>query len=248
MMLAATLLLLADLEIASLTPVKDVLTTDERFTVAVQVRNRGPEEAKDVKVTLGANTLSFMQGVTAPTGWTCETGPLFAYALSCTTPSLAPEAEANFTVAMASPQHSAITYRIGGRVESSTRDGNDSNDKREKAISIVATETNADLSLNATSEANQMKVEVRNLGPHDAREIMVVLHEANGLPLNASGRGWKCSGVICTRPLLKIGATATLKVRTAAPAPGTKATVSARVRAENNRESSKDNAAKLTLP
>ena len=247
-MMLATLLLLADLEIASVTPVKNTLTTDETFTVAVQVRNRGPEEAKDVKVTVGVNALSFMQGLTAPNGWTCETGPIYGYALSCTTPSLAPDAEASFTMTMASPQHSAMTYRIRGRVQSSTGDGDETNDTREVAISTIATKTNADLSLTATSEANQMNVEVRNLGPQDARDIMVVLNEANGLPITASGRGWKCSGVICTRPLLKLGATATLKVRTAAPAPGTKATVSARVRAESNRESAKNNAAKLTLP
>ena len=44
-MLAATLLLLADLEIAAVTPVKDVVTSDETFRVAVRVHNRGPEAA-----------------------------------------------------------------------------------------------------------------------------------------------------------------------------------------------------------
>ncbi|MGZ5473072.1 MAG: CARDB domain-containing protein [Thermoanaerobaculia bacterium] len=247
-MLAATLLLLADLEIASVTPVKDVVTTDETFRVAVRVHNRGPEAAKDVKVTLGVNALTFMKNVDAPEGWTCEQGPIFGYTLACTAPSLAPEAEAEFTMTLASPQHLAMTYRVGGRVEASSQDGDEGNDVRQKGIPIDATEANAELSLTAAAEASRVKVEVRNAGPHDAREVMVVLSEAGHLPLKASGRGWKCDGPLCTRPALKAGTTATLTVATAAPPPGGKAVVSARVRAEQNRESAKDNGATVTLP
>jgi hypothetical protein len=238
-MTLAALLLLADLEIASVKPVKPTLTTDETFTVAVRVHNRGPEAAKDVKVTVGVNALSFMKNLSAPKGWTCEEGPIFGYALSCTAPSLAPDADAELTMTMASPQHSAMTYRVGGRVQSSSEDGNEANDRREQGIPIEATEANAELSLKATKESNQTHVEIRNAGPHDAREVMVVF----SAPIQASGRGWKCDGTICKRPLLKSGATATLKVNAAS-----KATVSARVRAEKNRESAKDNAANVTLP
>ena len=247
-MLAATLLLLADLEIAAVTPVKDVVTSDETFRVAVRVHNRGPEAAKDVKVTVGVNALSFMKNVEAPTGWTCEQGPLFGYALACTAPSLAAEAEAEFTMTMASPQHSAMTYRVGGRVESSSEDGTPGNDTLQKGIAIEGTEANAELSLTARTEANRVKLEVLNAGPHDAREVMVVLSEAGHLPLRASGRGWKCDGPLCTLPALKAGTTATLTVATAAPPPDKKAVVSARVRAERNRELAKDNGAKVTLP
>ena len=242
-MTLAALLLLADLEIASVTPAKPALTTDETFTVAVRVHNRGPEPARDVKVTVGVNALSFMKSLSAPKGWTCEQGPVFAYALSCTAPTLAPEAGADFTMTMASPQHSAMTYRVGGRVQSASEDGNEENDVREQGIPIEATKSNADLSLKATANANQIDVEVRNAGPHDARDVMVVLSEAKGLEFKASGRGWKCAGAVCTRPQLKAGTAASLKVA-AVP----QATISARVRAEQNRESAKDNAAKLTLP
>ncbi|HET8773865.1 MAG TPA: hypothetical protein VFP80_08745, partial [Thermoanaerobaculia bacterium] len=103
--------------------------------------------------------------------------------------------------------------------------------------------SNAQLSLTAAVEANQINVEVKNAGPHDAREVMVVLSEAKQLDFKASGRGWKCSGAVCSRPLLKAGTSASLKV---AAVPG--ATISARVRAEKNRESAKDNSAKITLP
>lgn len=248
-MLAATLLLLADLEIASVAPAKDVVITDEPFRVAVRVKNRGPEEARDVKVKVGANMLTFMNDLAAPQGWTCESGPLFGYALSCTAPSLAPDAEAELTIAMASPQHSAIPYRIGARVESSTEDAAKANNVKETVVGIQSSATNAELSLTAAAAANQVKVEVRNAGPHDARGVMVVLSEEHQLAIQASGRGWKCAGAICTLPLLRAGRSSTLKVATAAPPAGTKATVSARVRADRVREAViKDNAAKVTLP
>jgi Domain of unknown function DUF11 len=237
-MTLATLLLLADLQIASVKPVKPALTTDETFTVAVKVHNSGPEAAKDVKVTLGVNALSYLKSAAAPKGWTCEQGPVFGYALVCTAPSLAPEADAELTLTLASPQHSAMTYRVGGRVQSATGD-----DRKEQAMIIEATKANAELSLTANVEANQVNVEVKNAGPHDAKDVMVVLSEAKKLDFKASGHGWKCNGAVCTRPLLKAGTSASLKVASVA-----QATLSLRVRAEKNRESAKDNAAKVTLP
>ena len=242
----ATLFLIADLEIVSVTPTKDVLTTDEVFHTAVRVKNRGPEAAKDVKVKLGVNTLTFFADLAAPKGWTCENGPLFGYALTCTTPSLAKDAEAEFTLTMASPQHSAMSYRIGARVESA-KDDNAANDVKEKAVGIVSSETHAELSLTATTEANQVKVQVTNAGPHDARDVMVVLSEENKLALTASGNDWKCDGALCTLPLLRAGTSAALMVQTAAPPAGKKAAVSARVRADRIREAViKDNGAKVT--
>jgi hypothetical protein len=244
-MLAAALLLLANLEIASVTPTKDVLTTDEVFRTTVRVRNNGSEAAKDVKVKLGVNTLTFFRGLEAPKGWTCENGPLFGYALSCTTASLPSEAEAEFTMTMASPQHSAMPYRIGARVESPKNPDH----VLEKVVAIVSSETNAELSLTATAEANQVKVTVSNAGPHDAREVMVVLGEANKLALTASGNDWTCDGAICTLPLLRAGANSSFLTQTAAPPTGKKATVTARVRADRIREAViKDNGAKVTLP
>ena len=243
-MTLAALLLLADLEIASLQPVKPSVTTDETFAVTVRVHNCGPEEAKDVKVTVGVNALSLLKELSAPKGWTCEQGPVFGYALACTAPSLAPEAEADLTLTLASPQHLAMTYRVSGRVQSGTGDVNRANDRREQGIPLEATDVHAELSLKATAEANQVNVEVQNSGPHDARDVTVVLSEASHLDFKASGGGWKCTGAVCTRPLLKAGATAALRVATAR----SPATLSLRVRAEKNRESAKDNGAKVTLP
>lgn len=242
-MTLAALLLLADLEIASVTPAKPALTTDETFTVAVKVHNRGPEAAKDVKVTVGVNALSLMKSIAAPKGWTCEQGPVFAYKLTCTAPTLAAEADAEFKATLTSPQHAATTFRVGGLVQSASEDGSGDNDRREQAMVIESTKANAQLSLTAVLEANQASIEVKNAGPHDARDVMVVLSEAKQLDFKASGRGWKCDGAICWRPLMKAGTSASLKV---AAVPG--ATISARVRAEKNRESAKDNAAKITLP
>jgi len=245
----AALLLLADLEVTSVAPAKDVLTTDELFRVAVRVQNHGPAEAKDVKVKVGVNTLTFMNDLSAPQGWTCEQGPQFGYVLSCTTPSLAADAEAEFNVTFATPQHSALTPRISGSVESTTEDANPENNLNHKSVSVVSSKTNAELSLTARAEANQVKVEVRNAGPDDARDVMVVLNEASHLAIAASGKGWKCKRALCTLPLLRAGKSATLTAQTAAPPAGTKATISARVRADRVREASiKDNGAKVTLP
>ena len=94
-----------------------------------------------------------------------------------------------------------------------------------------------------------MKVEVRNAGPHDARDVMVVLNEANHLPIAASGKGWKCKGALCTLPLLRAGQERDAHRADRRAAAGTKATVSARVRADRVREAVvKDNGAKVTLP
>jgi hypothetical protein len=232
-MTLAALLLLADLEIVSVISAKPALTTDETFSVAVKIHNRGPEEAKDVKVTIGANALSYFKSISAPKGWTCEKGQQFGYALACTVPSLASDAEVELTATLASAQHQAMTYRVGGRVQSATKDENDTNDRKQQSLAIEATKDNAELSLTAATEADHVNVEVRNAGPNDAREVMVVLSEA----VNASGRGWKCEGAVCTRPLLKKGTSATLQVDAQA--------IAARVRAEKNRESARDNAVKL---
>jgi uncharacterized membrane protein len=248
-MILTALLLLADLEIASVTPTKDVLITDEPFHVTVVVKNHGAEAAKDVKVKVGVNALTFMDHLVAPKGWTCEEGPQFGYVLSCTTPSLAPEAEANVTIEMAAPQHSAMPYRIGATVQSSTEETTDAKNLLEKVLSIVSSPTNAELSLTATSEAKQVNITVKNAGPDDARDVMVVITEAQKLAFHASGDGWTCKDQKCTRPLLRAGKSATLKVETVAPPAGMKAVVSARVRADRIREAvSKDNGAKIAVP
>ena len=242
-MTLAAILLLADLRIASVIPSKPTLTTDETFSVAVKVRNARDEEAKDVKVTIGVNALSYLKSISAPQGWTCESGSTFGYGLSCTTPSFAGKAEAELTMTLASPQHSAMTYRVGGLIQSATEDGSGPDARAEQGIGIEATESNAELSITATTEANQVNVEVKNAGPKDAKDVTVVISEAKKLELKASGSGWKCRDGVCTRPALKAGMTASLKVA-AVP----QASLSLRVRAEKNRESAKDNAARVTLP
>lgn len=234
-MILAALALLADLAV-SVAPAKDVLITDELFRVAVRVHNRGTAEAKDVKLKIGVNTLTYMNELAAPKGWTCENGPVFGYALTCTASTLAAGESAEMNVTFATPQHSAMTYRIGAVVESK-EDSAEVNNKSEKAVAVVSSETNAELSLTITPDA---KIAVHNAGPHDAREVMVVLNEA----FKTSGDGWKCKGKLCTLPLLRAGASSTLTVRADA-----KATVSARVRADRVREAViKDNGAKVTLP
>ena len=143
--------------------------------------------------------------------------------------------------------HDAVVRREGrGGADDDAgvaEDGSGPDARAEQGIGIEATESNAELSITATTEANQVNVEVKNAGPKDAKDVTVVISEAKKLELKASGSGWKCKDGVCTRPALKAGMTASLKVA-AVP----QASLSLRVRAEKNRESAKDNAAKVTLP
>jgi hypothetical protein len=242
----------ADLSV-SVHPAKELLVIDETFRVVYRIRNEGPDEAKGVHAKFGVNALTFIDAIQAPEGWTCEQGPLFGYVLACTTSSLAAGSDAEFTLTLATPQHSAMTYRIGASVNAVTGDPAPENNNPQKGVGLESSETVADLALTARAEANQVRIDVRNAGPKDARGVMVVLAEESGLTLTGTGKGWKCGApgarLTCSRAELRAGTRSGLSVTSAAPASGRNVKVSARVRAEKIRENTtRDNAASVTLP
>lgn len=242
----------ADLSV-SIHSAKDLVVVDETFRVLYRVRNEGPDEAKGIHAKFGVNALTFIDGIRAPEGWKCEQGPLFGYVLTCTTSSLAAGTEAEFTLNLAAPQHSATTYRIGAAVNALTDDPAPENNNPQKGVGLDSTDMVADLSLTARTEANQVRIDVSNAGPKDARGLMVVLAEESGILLTATGKGWKCGApgarLTCSRPELRAGTSSGLSVTSAAPPSGRNVKVSARVRAEKILENKTgDNAASVTLP
>lgn len=231
MILAAALL-----EILSILPAKETVRTDETFTFTVRVRNAGPDAAEGVKLRAGANATGLILGITGPPEWTCDAaGPRFATVTTCTTAAMPAHGEAAFTVTMTAPQPSAMTYRVGASV---TAKGVTAK-KLETNLVLVPSDAQAELSMSARKlDEERATFEVRNDGPEDAREVLVVIAGA----ALAGGDGWKCEpaahGVVCTRPALAAGTAASLEAR------GTStARMEAQVRAEQIlEEQPRDNA------
>ena len=229
MILPLLLLLTADLEVLSVTPADKIVRTDQTYTLVVRVRNHGPDAAQEVKVRAGGNATAVMYGITGPPEWTCDApGPRFAAADACTTPSLAPGAEAELTVKLAAPQPTAVTYRVGAAVSSKSQDPLNQNNRLEVNMILKPSATHAELTMSArVVDAERAAFQVRNDGPENATDVLVVVANA----ALASGPGWTCTptskGVACTRPVLEAGATASLDARGASSAG-----LEARVRAE----------------
>lgn len=232
------MILAALLEILSVLPAKKFINTDETFTFTVRVRNAGPDAANEVKLRAGANAEALLLSIEGPPEWKCDAaGPRFANATTCTTPSLAPDAQAEFKVTLAAPQPSAVTYRVGAAISAKgirTK-------LLEENLVLIPSEPNAELSMSARKlDAERAAFDVRNDGPDEAADVLVVIAGA----ALASGDGWKCEptthGVACTRAALAAKTTSTIEAR------GTSsAALQARVRAEKNLETEpRDNGAK----
>lgn len=232
------MILAALLEILSVLPANRAVNTDETFTFTVRVRNAGPDAANEVKLRAGANADALLHSIEGPPEWKCDApGPRFASAVTCTTPTLAPDAQAEFKVTLAAPQPSAMTYRIGAAISAKgirTK-------LLEANLDLVPSEANAELSMSARKlDEERAAFDVRNDGPHEASGVLVVIANA----ALASGDGWTCAptthGVACSRATLAAGTTSTLEARGTASA-----VMEARVRAEQNLEMQpRDNGAK----
>ena len=232
------MILAALLEILSVLPEKRFVNTDETFTFTVRVRNAGPDAASEVKLRAGANAEALLRSIEGPPEWTCDAaGPRFASATTCTTPSLAPDAQAEFKVTLAAPQPSAMTYRVGAAISAKgirTK-------VLESNLILIPSDVNAELSMSARKiDEERAAFDVRNDGPDEAKDVLVVIANA----ALAGGDGWKCEptahGVACTRPALSAKTTSTLEARGTASA-----AMEARVRAEKIHEMQpRDNGAK----
>ena len=206
MILAAALL-----EVLSVLPAKDTVRTDETFAFTVKIRNAGPDAAQEVKLRAGSNSRVVFRSIEAPPEWECDaTGPRFTSFTTCISPTLLPNAEAEFRVTMTAPQPSAMTFRIGAAVSAK-----DVRARRlEMNLGVEPADTQAELSASARRiDAERASYEVRNRGPQAAKNVMLVIANA----ALATGDGWKCEpsayGVACTRAELRAGAASTIEAR-----------------------------------
>ena len=231
-------ILAALLEILSVLPSKETVRTDETFAFTVRVRNAGPDAAQNVKLRAGSNASALLHGIEGPPEWKCDvTGPRFTSAAVCTIETMPANAEAEFTVTIAAPQPSAMTYRIGAAVSAKGI----APKKLEKNLTLTGSASQSELSMTVRKlDEERAAFDVRNDGPNDAKAVLVVIENA----ALASGEGWSCKptahGVACTRPMMSAGTASTIEAR------GTSsATMSAQVRAELNlEEQPRDNAAR----
>lgn len=232
MILAAALL-----EILSVLPSKETVRNDETFAFTVHIRNSGPDSAQELKLRAGSNATGVIFAVDGPPEWTCEAGPRFTTATTCTAAELASGAEAEFRVTLTAPQPSAMTYRIGASL--SSKGG--SAKKLETNMTLVGAPSQAELSMGARKiDEEKAEFEIRNDGPRSAKFVMVVI---SGAAL-ASGEGWTCmpsaDGYVCTRPSMKAGTSSKIAARGKASVE-----MEAQVRAELNlEEKPRDNAAR----
>jgi Domain of unknown function DUF11 len=226
------------LEILSVIPSQQSVHTDETFTFTIRVRNAGPDAAGDVKLRAGANAEALVRSIEGPPEWTCDAaGPRFTSVTTCTAPSLAAGAEAAFTVTLAAPQPSAMTYRVGAALSAKGVSAK----RLEANMILIPADVNAELSMSAKKlDEERAAFEVHNAGPDEAKDVLVVI---TGAAL-ASGDGWTCEpaahGVVCTRATLPAKTASMLEARGAASAK-----MNARVRAEQIHDmQSRDDGAK----
>lgn len=245
----------ADLAIVSIVPSQPAVFTDQTFQFTARVRNLGPGAAEQVTVAVGANALALLQRVSAPAGWTCDLPlPRFGYAATCTVSTLAAGAEAELTLILGAPQHTAMTYRVTALAGTSTSDPDELNNGQQTGLPLQTSERHAELAITAKADpVTRGRFAVTNNGPHEAREVLVILGQglADGPTLSASGSGWKCAApgksVACSRMTLPPKASALIDVRATAPAAASVA-VEGRVRAEQIYDSNgRNNAATVSV-
>ena len=239
-MIVAALLLAAtaDLSVLEAVPGKTTVLYDETFSVTARVHNTGPDAADSVRVLVGGNASSFLMNVTAPAGWTCDSLPRYALAVTCTAPALAATAEARFTLTLTAPQPAANTYRVGASVSSAADDPQRTNNVRETDMILRSPEPVAALRVTAAPASNpvilggeiRVRYDVHNAGPDAARDALVLFE--SDLPFTLSGAGWSCTGRVCTRAELGAGTTAPIDLRATAPASGDEISIAAHLRAE----------------
>jgi hypothetical protein len=233
----------ADLEIVSIAPSSPSVMTDETFQFTVRVRNLGPDAAQQVSVAAGVNALSLFRSITGPPAWTCDAPrPWFGYALNCSIATLEPLAEAEFSVILGAPQHTATTYRLSARAATPTADPVNQNDTQQLNMTLRSSPVQAELAMSAVAtEPGRVRLDVRNNGPDAAQELTAVV---TGSEVTVSGSGWNCGApgthVACTRGTLSAGATAALLVRATDVTKPT-VVIESRVRAEKNDDSNRAN-------
>jgi hypothetical protein len=217
-----------DVGFASFRPKKTVARTGEDFTMRVDVANRGPDDAPNVRLTLTSSELNTLfAGVEGPAGWDC--GPLqYTATIDCSNALLPAGADHELRIRLQIPMYVPDgDMDLTGRLFSSGFERNPADNFRPAKISVHPSEIRADLELTIPSLPRYpigsdavVPVDVTNAGPHDARNVLVVFTRGTNapLPLHAEGEGWACEAagaeqVACTRPLLAAKTSAPITFR-----------------------------------
>lgn len=221
----------SDLRILSMFPTRTTVTTGERFTVTMRWRNDGPDQAFDVKASLGIGSDAFVVTGAGTSNWPCEPEP-GVEGFSCIGVIHA-GAEAEMVVTMLAPSTPRTAWVLQGSVLSSSSDPQPANNTASVTLQVSPAGRTADLSMQpATQElhvdqgaAFTIPVVVRNAGPDAAQNLIASFswQERTVIPITASGGGWACANathspqlVVCRLASLAPGETAPLAVSVAA--------------------------------
>ncbi|HYR26953.1 MAG TPA: hypothetical protein VEU30_00720 [Thermoanaerobaculia bacterium] len=221
LLVSASALADADMELVSMTADKTQVVTGERFRVTGRVRNNGPDAARNVRVTLSQELTGYFLDVSAPAGWSCE-DPRFASSVTCSIASVAAGAESEFAATSLAPAAPATRHALGGLVFHDDRDPQPGNISRGVNVAVTAASTIADLTLAGESELQVRPGETKTLrfaagnnGPDEARDVAVIFAFVGAPPvsLSGAGSGWRCEStagarMVCTRTRLAANATA----------------------------------------
>jgi hypothetical protein len=248
----------ADLAVVSAQLSKTTVVTGERFTIISQVRNGGPNTARDVLVSFGSNLGLFPISIAAPDGWTCQRNMSVPNSASCTTPIFRANATADFQVVVLAPVNTGsgpVTAHV--LTSSSTPDDRASNNNRLIPFTLNEASTAADLLVALTpretplqpGEQGTVDVYVTNNGPSPASDVFVAIDSSAVTPLALVGvaANWVCTptaqpSTLCrTTSTIPAGGTSTFALRFRAPDQEGGAAIFARVQAEENRDQNVNN-------
>jgi uncharacterized repeat protein (TIGR01451 family) len=212
----------ADLSVA-IVDSPDPVTTTGTLTYTVTANNAGPSQAQSVSVVTDLAPGTAFQGATG-INWTCVA---VGQQVTCTTPQLSTGAAPAITITVSAPGvDGAITTTSS--VSSATADPSSTNNTATQgtvvnAPSDLALALSASPSPAAAGSTLTYTIDVSNLGPRDATNLVVTnrLPDGNVLFQSATGIGWICvlNGqiVTCTRPTLLVGAAPSIAIQITTP-------------------------------
>jgi len=212
----------ADLSVAVVDS-PDPVTTTGTLTYTVTATNAGPSQAATVSVVTDLPPGTAFQSATG-INWTCAA---LGQQVTCTTPQLAIGAAPAITITVSAPGvDGPITAT--STVSSATADPSSANNTASQATVVNAP---SDLALVLTASPSPAAagstltytIDVSNLGPRDATNLVVTnrLPDGNVLFQSANGIGWTCvpNGqlVTCTRATLLVGAAPSILIKITTP-------------------------------
>jgi uncharacterized repeat protein (TIGR01451 family) len=212
----------ADLSVAVIDS-PDPVTTTGTLTYTVTATNAGPSQAESVSVVTDLAPGTAFQGASG-INWTCNA---VGQQVTCTTPQLVAGIAPAITITVSAPGvDGAITTTSG--VSSATADPSSANNTAAQgtvvnAPSDLALALSASPSPAAAGSTLTYTIDVSNLGPRDATNLVVTnrLPDGNVLFQSATGIGWTCvlNGqiVTCTRPTLLVGAAPSIAIKITTP-------------------------------